>query len=158
MLNDVQKLLNEYYEALEIQKRDTPLETQKFLRASVVCNSRTGVWLAYDGSLPVGCVVLRLLDEKEQELAKTPRGETAGEVKRLFVQSSHRGKRIADQMLDALEQFAFKEGLQWIYLDSKDDLYAALKFYRRRGYNDCPRYNINPQATVFLNKELNACK
>jgi hypothetical protein len=26
--------------------------------------------------------------------------------------------------------------------------------YRRRGYTDVPRYNHNPEATVFLRKHL----
>jgi hypothetical protein len=28
--------------------------------------------------------------------------------------------------------------------------------YRRRGYTDCPRYNQNVEATLFLRKDLEA--
>ena len=43
---------------------------------------------------------------------------------------------------------------EWMYLDSKPEFAAALALYRRRGYVECPRYNDNAQATVFLSKSL----
>lgn len=153
-LDDVQMLLDEYYEALEIQKRDTPEETERFLDSSSASESKIGVWIAYDETTPIGCVVLRLLDGEEQKLAEVSPSDLAGEVKRLFVRNSYRGRRVAQQMIDTLEAFATKSRIHWIYLDSKDDLYAALNLYRHRGYENCPRYNVNPQATVFLRKRL----
>jgi hypothetical protein len=36
----------------------------------------------------------------------------------------------------------------------KDDLKTAIRFYRERGYEECPRYNENPQATVFLRRKM----
>ena len=69
---------------------------------------------------------------------------------------SARGQGIAEQLLDAMEVYARGQGLEWIYLDSYDDLKAALALYRKRGYVVCERYNDNPQATVFLRKWLGA--
>jgi hypothetical protein len=54
-----------------------------------------------------------------------------------------------------MEGYAREMGWAWVYLDSKDDLREALRIYLRRGYVRCDRYNDNPQATVFLRKELN---
>ena len=65
-----------------------------------------------------------------------------------------RGRGVADALLEVLECHAREVGLTAIYLDSKDDLVAAIKLYKRRGYEECARYNDNPQATVFLKKEL----
>jgi hypothetical protein len=59
-------------------------------------------------------------------------------------------------LLVALEQYAQASGYEWLYLDSKDDLKAALRFYDRHGYEPCERYNRNQQATVFLRKALHA--
>jgi GNAT superfamily N-acetyltransferase len=101
--------------------------------------------LAYLGEAAVGCVVLRMLDSIP----------LAGECKRLYVQPAARGHRIADKLLDAQEDFARSKGLRWIYLDSYDDLKAAIALYRKRGYTSCERYNENPQATIFLRKQLN---
>ena len=44
--------------------------------------------------------------------------------------------------------------MNWIYLDTYDDLKAAIALYIRRGYETCERYNDNPQATVFLRKQI----
>jgi hypothetical protein len=30
----------------------------------------------------------------------------------------------------------------------------AIQFYHRHGYEDCERYNDNPQATIFMCKGL----
>jgi len=78
----------------------------------------------------------------------------AGECKRLYVQPASRGHRIAEKLLDAQEEFARSQNLRWIYLDSYDDLKVAIALYRRRGYVSCERYNDNPQATVFLRRNI----
>jgi ribosomal protein S18 acetylase RimI-like enzyme len=78
----------------------------------------------------------------------------SGECKRLYVKPWARGRGIADKLLDAQEMHAHKEGLEWIYLDSYDDLKTAIALYERRGYERCERYNDNPQATVFMRKKI----
>jgi ribosomal protein S18 acetylase RimI-like enzyme len=136
---DAMRLLREYYEAVSVVQRDTPEAIQK-----IIDDPGSGMWLASTDEKAVGCVVLR-------KLASIP---FAGECKRLYVQPAARGYRIADRLLDALEAFAHNSGLHWIYLDSYDDLKVALGIYRRRGYVSCERYNDNPQATVFLRKNV----
>jgi DNA-binding MarR family transcriptional regulator/GNAT superfamily N-acetyltransferase len=137
--DDAIALLQEYYEAVSVVVRDTPEAIQR-----IIDDPGSGVWLAYLDDEAVGCVVLRML-------GSVP---FAGECKRLYVRPRARGKHIADKMLDALEDFARDAGLRWIYLDSYDDLKAAISLYRRRGYAECERYNDNPQATVFLRKKI----
>lgn len=137
--DDAIRLLREYYEAVSVVQRDTPEAIQK-----IIDDDCSGVWLAYLGGRAVGCVVLK-------RLGSVP---FAGECKRLYVQPDFRGRHIADKLLDAQEDFARAKGLRWIYLDSYDDLQVALALYRRRGYVSCERYNDNPQATVFLRKDI----
>ena len=132
-------MLQEYYEAVSVVQRDTPEAIEKIIDAPC-----SGVWLAYLEEKAVACVVLRELDSIP----------FAGECKRLYVRPMARGHRIADKLLDALEEFARVEGLRWIYLDSYDDLKVAIALYRKRGYVSCERYNDNPQATVFLRKSI----
>ncbi len=91
-----------------------------------------------------GCVLYRPLDFIPQ----------AAECKRLFVLPEFRGHNIAARLMDALEETARASNLRWIYLDSKDNFQAAVTMYHRRGYTDCPRYNQNSQATIFLRKDL----
>jgi GNAT superfamily N-acetyltransferase len=136
---DAIRLLREYYLAVNVVQRDTPKAIEKIIAAPC-----SGMWLAYLGAKAVGCVVLR-------KLGSIP---SSGECKRLYVQPAARGHHIADRLLDAQEDFARSAGLQWIYLDSYDDLKAAIALYRKRGYVSCERYNDNPQATVFLRKHI----
>ncbi len=139
LTDDAFALLNEYYNAIDVVVRDTREDIQHILD-----DPSAGVWLAMQAERSVGCVVLRQL----------PAIPHAGECKRLYVRPEARGLGLADALMDALESFGIASGLQWIYLDSKDDLHAAIALYRRRGYVDCARYNDNPQATVFLRKRL----
>ena len=134
------QLLQEYYEAVHVIQRDTPEKLTEILHTP-----NSGMWIACLTGKAVGCVVLR-------KLSSIPH---AGECKRLFVQPSARGHRIADKLMDALESFASTQGLESIYLDSYHDLKAAIDLYRKRGYEECERYNDNPQATIFLRKPLN---
>jgi len=137
--DDALHLLHEYYEAARVVQRDDPQKLQAILQGH-----SSGWWIATLGGKAVGCVVLR-------ELSTVPH---AAECKRLYVQPGARGHGIADKLMDALEDFAHSEGLQSIYLDSYGDLKAAIALYRRRGYEECDRYNDNPQATIFLCKRI----
>jgi GNAT superfamily N-acetyltransferase len=137
--DDALRLLEEYYEAVSVVQRDTPEALRQ-----IVAGPNSGFWLAWLDETAVGCVVLK-------SLVSIP---FAAECKRLYVQPSARGHRIADQLLDAQEDFARTQGLHWIYLDSYDDLKVAIALYRKRGYIPCDRYNDNPQATVFLRKNI----
>lgn len=137
--DDAIRLLQEYYEAVSVVQRDTPEAIQK-----IIDDPGSGMWLAYLEERAVGCVVLR-------KLGSIP---FAGECKRLYVRPMARGHRIADKLLDVQEDFARSKGLRWIYLDSYDDLKVAIALYRKRGYVSCERFNDNPQATVFLRKNI----
>ncbi|NYF78426.1 bifunctional helix-turn-helix transcriptional regulator/GNAT family N-acetyltransferase [Granulicella arctica] len=137
--DDALRLLEEYYVAVSVVQRDTPEAIQRIIDAP-----GSGMWLAYLDEKAVGCVVLRELGSVR----------FAGECKRLYVQPVARGHHIADRLLDAQEDFARSKHLRWIYLDSYDDLKAAIALYRKRGYVSCERYNDNPQATVFLRKDI----
>lgn len=72
----------------------------------------------------------------------------------MYVRPAYRGRGIARRLLTELETFAVARGVQWLYLDSKDDLVEAIRFYERSGYERCERYNDNPQATIFMRKAL----
>jgi ribosomal protein S18 acetylase RimI-like enzyme len=133
------QLVEEYNEAVDVVLRDTPesFEHDYF-------RSGSGFWLAQSKSQVAGCIALRPLRTREQ----------AGEIKRLYVRPEFRGSGAALALLVALEQYAEASGYEWLYLDSKDDLKPALRFYDRHGYEACERYNRNQQATVFLRKAL----
>ncbi len=132
-------IVAEYYEAVEVVVREDAAEFRK-----KYFGPGAGIWLAREGGVVVGCIALRPLEEMAG----------CGEVKRLYVKPEYRGQGVAERLLEALEAYAREWGYGAIYLDSKDDLKTAIRFYARHGYADCERYNENPQATVFMKKEL----
>lgn len=132
-------ILEEYYEAVHVVLRD---DAEKIHQ--MIDEPASGVWLAYMGDAVVGCVALRELDSIPH----------ASECKRLYVRPAARGQHVADSLMDALEEFALSQGIEWIYLDTYGDLKTAIGLYERRGYLRCERYNENPQATLFMRKKI----
>jgi ribosomal protein S18 acetylase RimI-like enzyme len=140
---DAFELIEEYYNLLDIMVRDN-----RDVIAHYVAENNSGIWVAYevtDGKppKPVGCVLMRPLEL-----------DNSVEVKRLYVRPGCRGAGVAQLLMKELELEAKLQGNHNIYLDTKDDLIAAINFYRRFGYIDCERYNDNPQATIFMRKSL----
>jgi ribosomal protein S18 acetylase RimI-like enzyme len=138
-MDEAYAIVREYYEAVGVVVRDDP---ESFARDYF--GDGSGVWLAYDDASVVGCIALRPLPKLEQ----------AGEIKRMYVKPEARGQAIAERLLKALEDYAAEAGYRTLYLDTKDDLTTAIRFYQRHGYGACERYNENPQATMFMKKRL----
>jgi len=132
------QIIDDYCRELEIVVRDEPADVERYF------DEGSGVWLASDDEAVTGCIALRPLPAVAPD---------AGEVKRLYVRPAARGGGIADDLLDALEDYA-AEYYRELYLDTKDDLLPAIRFYERRGYVRIPRYNDNPQATIFMRRML----
>ena len=142
----VRDIFEEYYAAVGVLIRDDAAHFDQYFE------NGSGVWLAAAPSDTAGtgvaaCVALRPL---------APEG--ACEVKRLYVRPPYRSAGVAAMLMDALEDYAAQHGYRCIYLDTKDDLETAIRFYRRRGYEPCERYNDNPQATVFMRREIEHTK
>jgi GNAT superfamily N-acetyltransferase len=147
--NDLQDaayaIVTEYYAAVGVELREDGAAFGAYY-----FGHGSGLWLASSGSGVVGCIALRPLVPTGPAAVSEP----CGEVKRLYVRPLWRGKGIADKLLDSLHEYAASVGYRWLYLDSKDDLDVAIRFYQRRGYQVCERYNNNPQATVFMRRMI----
>jgi len=132
-------LVDEYCRDFGIVIPDDAVSFREYLAGS------GALWLASERDDVMGCVGLRPLPNV---------GPDAGEVKRLYVRPSYRGRGVAGALMDALEAGARQTGYGALYLDTKDDLPAAIRFYEHRGYERIPRYNDNPQATIFMRRLL----
>jgi GNAT superfamily N-acetyltransferase len=132
-------LVTEYYQEMRVEVREDrdEFERQYF-------EKETGLWLAELEGAPVGCVALGKLNTRPK----------CGEIKRLYVRASQRGKGIADLLLRALEAYASECEYEWLYLDTMLSMKAAARFYERNSYLRCERYNDNPQAGLFMRKHL----
>jgi GNAT superfamily N-acetyltransferase len=132
-------IVNEYYEAARVVARDSIDEFARYYFAAA-----SGLWLAIIDDRAVGCVALRQLSAIS----------AAGEVKRLYVQPAFRGRGIAAALYASLENYAAESAYQWLYLDTAANMNAAQRFYATLGYELCERYNDNPQASLFMRKQL----
>jgi GNAT superfamily N-acetyltransferase len=132
-------IVQEYYEAMNVVARDTRDEF-----ARLYFEDGAGIWLAWLGKIAIGCIGLRAM----------PQFAESGEVKRLYVKPEYRGRGIAAALHDALESYASGFGYRWLHLDSASYMVAAIRFYEAQGYEPCAKYNENPQATIFMRKQL----
>ena len=136
---DAKRLLHEYFDVIGVLLRDDDAAILAFLS-----DPASALWIAYVDGEAAACVALRPL----------PTIAGAAECKRLYVGAQFRRRGLAESLMGALESFALEAGYQAIYLDSKDDLRAAIALYERLAYDHCARYNDNAQATVFMCKRL----
>jgi GNAT superfamily N-acetyltransferase len=132
-------LVSEYCQEMRVEVREDREEFERHY-----FEEETGLWLAEVEAAPVGCVALRKLDARPK----------CGEIKRMYVRGSLRGKGIADTLLQALEAYARQREYEWLYLDTMLSMVSAARFYERNSYLRCERYNDNPQAGLFMRKQL----
>jgi ribosomal protein S18 acetylase RimI-like enzyme len=99
------------------------------------------------GDEPVGCGVLRFHDLRDgvPEWA---------ELKRLWVAPSVRGLGLGRRLLLDLERRAAAAGALAVRLDTNRVLSEAIAMYRAGGYLEIARFNDNPYAHHWFEKEL----
>jgi ribosomal protein S18 acetylase RimI-like enzyme len=95
----------------------------------------------------VGCGVLRHHDLR----AGVPEWS---EIKRLWVSSSVRGIGLGRRLLTALEHRAASAGAPVVRLDTNRVLTEAIAMYRAEDYREIARFNDNPYAHHWFEKEL----
>ncbi len=99
--------------------------------------------IAWDGDLPVGCGALR------------PAEAGVGEIKRMYVAPSHRGRRIGQEILNKLEEAAQAFGYCALKLETGLLQPEAIRLYERCGYRRFPCYPpYNDEESVCFWKEL----
>jgi DNA-binding MarR family transcriptional regulator/GNAT superfamily N-acetyltransferase len=140
-LNDARHLLYEYFDVIGVVLRDDDDAIRAFLD-----DPGSAMWIAYVDGAPAGCVAMRPLSD----IAEVG----AVECKRLYVADRYRRRGLSQALMRALEAHAAQAGHNAVYLDTKDDLHAAIRLYDQLGYERCDRYNDNPQATIFMRKRL----
>lgn len=100
-----------------------------------------GLWLAYRGRQPIGCVGL------------VSRGLGTAEVKRLYVRPSERGG-IGRVLLNHAHEHAARRYFTRVVVSVAPDRTAAIEFYRRLGYTDAEPYDISPMSMVTLQRPV----
>jgi DNA-binding MarR family transcriptional regulator/GNAT superfamily N-acetyltransferase len=76
------------------------------------------------------------------------------EIKRMWVHDGWRGAGLGSRLLRHLESLARDRGCRVVRLDTNDTLVEAIAMYERAGYRPIERYNDNPWARCWFEKEL----
>ena len=141
--DDAQWCLNEYY--AELQRRfDTGFDPNAGKPVDTADMTPPKGWfvLARLEGRAAGCGALIRLDEGP------------GEIKRVWASPDLRGLGVASRIMDALEGLARDAGLKRVWLDTNGTLTEAQAMYRKRGYREIGRYNDNPYAEHWFEKDL----
>lgn len=96
-------------------------------------------FVLYDGETPVGAGRFRVLDG-------------TGKVERICVLSSHRGKGAGNLIMDAIESYAFEQGIQKFKLNAQTQ---AIPFYEKLGYEAVSEIFLDagiPHKTMIKSK------
>ena len=121
-----------------------PGATHFRLEEDEVAPGRGAFLVALLGDEPVGCGALRRLDAD------------TGELKRMYVDPNRRGRRIATQLLDALESRARDLGLTRLVLETGPRQTEAIALYERCGFTrrgEFGEYHDEP-LSLYMEKEL----
>jgi DNA-binding MarR family transcriptional regulator/ribosomal protein S18 acetylase RimI-like enzyme len=81
-------------------------------------------------------------------------GEGLAEVKRMWVSDGWRGAGLGGRLLRELEERARGLGHRTLRLDTNGALVEAIAMYDRAGYHRIGRYNDNPYAQAWFEKDL----
>ena len=76
------------------------------------------------------------------------------EIKRLWTSPDARGLGLGRRLLARLERAAIDAGASAVRLDTNRSLTEAMALYRSTGYDEIPRYNDNPHAHHWFEKQL----
>jgi ribosomal protein S18 acetylase RimI-like enzyme len=99
------------------------------------------ILLAFMGDAPAGCVALKPLKASRA----TGEGESACEMKRLWVRPEFRGHSIGRLLAEELIVYARGQGYTAMYLDTVPGaMRAANEIYRKLGFAAVERYTSNP--------------
>ena len=112
-------------------------------------------------SLPDETLILHKILHLEQAVgcgAVVLNLDGSGEMKRVFIDPTHRGQKLGEQLIAALEQAASEKGCHTLRLETGIEQHAAVKLYQRCGYQICEAfapYDPDP-LSVFMQKALRA--
>jgi len=135
----VRNLFQEYADSLDFE-----LDFQDFREELATLPGKYAlplgtILVAKENGETVGCVAVR------------PLGEEICEMKRLYVKSAHRGKRIGRDLALAIIEEAKRLGYKAMRLDTVKAMKEASALYRALGFKpiDAYCYNPRPDAMYF---------
>jgi GNAT superfamily N-acetyltransferase len=112
-------------------------------------------WQAeYDGAAGVMLIVVDPAGEVVGTAAVRRLAPEVTELKRMWLRPDHRGRGLAARLMDRVLDEARALGGRVLRLDSEARLAAAVRLYRRYGFQEIADYNGNPRADVWMERRI----
>ena len=120
-----------------------PPEENYFLDIEELCEPNITFFAAREGDKTLGTGALAKKDGY-------------GEVKSMFTDPDARGRGVAAAILRAIEDAAREQGLENLKLETGDPLKAAVRVYKRAGFQECGIFgDYEPNSSsVYMEKTL----
>ena len=140
-----QHCLREYFAELN-RRFDTGFDPARSIPASEdELRPPAGLFLVASlAGEPIGCGALKFHDDEPTE------------IKRMWVAESARGLGVGRKLLGELEDQAVRHGARIVRLETNKTLAEAISLYRSAGYTEIPRFNDEPYAHHWFEKELSS--
>jgi putative acetyltransferase len=122
-----------------------PGATHFGLDPAEVSGLRGAFLVVYEGEDPVGCGAVRLIEP------------AIGELKRMYIAGSKRGRGLGRLLIRSLEQEARRLGARRLILETGIRQTAAIALYRGTGFLPIPLYGeylLSPRTSLCLGKDL----
>lgn len=132
-IQSVRQLFSEYQQWLGIDLCFQGFEEEMATLPGRYASPHGVILLAIEDGKAVGCVGVRLRVENEAEL------------KRLYVQANHQGKRFGKQLFNTAMLKARSMGYASIVLDTLPTMLAAKSLYISYGFKQISAYYANPE-------------
>ena len=135
-LDAIRRLFREYQQSLGVDLCFQSFEEELAGLPGRYSTPGGALWIALDAHDAIGCVALR-------EIAAG-----VGEMKRLYVMPSHRGRGLGRQLAVTVIDMARNRGHSRLRLDTLESLREAAALYASLGFVRIPAYYENPLPGV----------
>jgi GrpB-like predicted nucleotidyltransferase (UPF0157 family)/GNAT superfamily N-acetyltransferase len=151
---------NTKFEATNLEDADVLALYDPFIREAdgplgIDLEAEIAVGPPRDLTPPAGVLLLARVNGEPAGLGGVRHLDTpVAEVKSMYVAPAFRGRGLARELLNELEEIARRHGCDAIRLDTSDYLTDAIGLYRAAGYREIAAYNRNPKASLWFERRL----
>ncbi|GAA1797051.1 GNAT family N-acetyltransferase [Agromyces neolithicus] len=133
-----------------------PPESNFLLDISTLERPEVAFYVARDGERAVGIAALVVETAADSDDRADAPAPARGELKRMFVDPSARGRGVAAALLTRIEADAEARGIRQIVLETGDLHDAAQSLYTRHGYREIPQFGqyVGEAHSVCFAKSL----
>lgn len=148
---EVRALFSEYTDILianDAEFKKKYLDIQNYDEETAHLKSKYGLsegrlYMLFADGKSAGCIGLRKIDHQ------------ICEIKRLYIRSEWRGKKLGETLVEKIITEARKIGYSYMVLDTLPFLQNAIRLYKKLGFYEIESYNDSPLDTsIYMKLDL----